>query len=155
MIFVTVGGDTHSFIRLFTEVNKLIENKKICEDVIFQTGYTDFNLTNYFCFDFMNFENFNTTIKQSDIIITHAGAGTISTALKYGKPVIVVPRRKHFNEHINDHQINLTNKLRDLNRIIAVYDINDLESVLQKIKKFKPNTPRSSSNEIIQILKTL
>ena len=40
----------------------------------------------------------------SDIIIAHAGMGTIITALLKAKPVVILPRRVALGEHRNDHQ---------------------------------------------------
>ena len=41
---------------------------------------------------------------DSDIIITHAGVGTIMECLEMGKEIIVVPRKVENLEHVNNHQ---------------------------------------------------
>jgi UDP-N-acetylglucosamine transferase subunit ALG13 len=41
---------------------------------------------------------------ESDVVITHAGIGSAVSALRAGKRPVLVPRRKHFKEHIDDHQ---------------------------------------------------
>ena len=49
-------------------------------------------------------EKMKDIIKDSDIIITHAGVGTIMECLEMGKEIIVVPRKAENLEHVNNHQ---------------------------------------------------
>ena len=44
-------------------------------------------------------------------MITRGGVGSITDSLSYGKPTIVVPRRKELNEHSDDHQIQITKEM--------------------------------------------
>ncbi len=37
-------------------------------------------------------------------IVSHAGMGTIISALNKGKPILLMPRLAHLGEHRNDHQ---------------------------------------------------
>ena len=43
MILVTLGTQNNSFHRLLEEVQKNIDNGKIKEEVVVQSGYTKFN----------------------------------------------------------------------------------------------------------------
>jgi UDP-N-acetylglucosamine transferase subunit ALG13 len=47
---------------------------------------------------------FASRFDQAALIVSHAGMGTIISALQAGKPVVVMPRRGHLNETRNDHQ---------------------------------------------------
>jgi UDP-N-acetylglucosamine transferase subunit ALG13 len=40
----------------------------------------------------------------ADLIVSHAGMGSIITALRIGKPIVIMPRRGHLKETRNDHQ---------------------------------------------------
>jgi UDP-N-acetylglucosamine transferase subunit ALG13 len=40
----------------------------------------------------------------ADLIVSHAGMGSIITALQNSKPIVVMPRRGHLRETRNDHQ---------------------------------------------------
>lgn len=44
-------------------------------------------------------------VDQCQLIIAHAGMGSIITALKTGKPLVIMPRREKFRETRNDHQV--------------------------------------------------
>jgi UDP-N-acetylglucosamine transferase subunit ALG13 len=42
---------------------------------------------------------------RADLIVSHAGMGSILSALRYGKPIVIMPRRASQGEHRNDHQL--------------------------------------------------
>ncbi len=135
MIFVTVGTHKQSFNRLLEKVDNLVANNKIKEEVIMQIGHSTYEPRNVEWFRFTDFNRFNKIYKNARIIITHGGAGSIIDALSNNKPVIVVPRLKRFNEHVNDHQLDLTSILVRYKRISSVYNINELNKAILKIKK--------------------
>ena len=41
---------------------------------------------------------------DSDAVITHAGVGSAVSALRFGKRPVLVPRRRQYREHVDDHQ---------------------------------------------------
>ena len=56
---------------------------------------------------------FQAKLEQADLIVAHAGMGTILSALELGKRVIVMPRLAELGEHRNDHQLATAKKLGD------------------------------------------
>jgi UDP-N-acetylglucosamine transferase subunit ALG13 len=50
---------------------------------------------------------------QADAVITHAGVGTVLGLLELGIAPIVVPRRRSRGEHVDDHQEQLAQLMRD------------------------------------------
>ena len=138
MIFVTVGTHYQGFERLIKAVDELTGKGEIKENVIIQIGYSDYTPKNCKWFRFVDPEDFVEFCKKSNIVITHAGIGSIIIPLKIKKPVIVVPRYKKFNEHTDDHQLQITKELEKEGKIITVYDINNLEKAYKKSKKWKP-----------------
>jgi UDP-N-acetylglucosamine transferase subunit ALG13 len=154
MIFVTVGTHTQSFNRLLEEVDMLIENNKIKEKVIMQIGHSTYKPKNAEWFRFTDFNNLRKIQKTARVIITHGGAGCIIDALSNKKPVIAVPRFKKFNEHVNDHQLDLVKALAEHKKIYPVYDINKLEIAIKKIRKIErlKSTKKSLCKEIERTL---
>ena len=66
------------------------------------------------------------------LIVSHAGMGTILTALSHAKPIVVMPRRGHLRETRNDHQFTTVRMLRDHPGIHVAEDETHLGSVLDR-----------------------
>ena len=137
MIFVTVGNHPRSFERLIKSIDDMLKSGEINEQVIIQIGYTNYTPIYADCFKFKPMDDIIELTKNANIVITHGGIGSILTSLKFGKPTIVVPRMKKFNEHTNNHQLEITQELEKEGRIIAVYDIKDLKRALEQVTKLK------------------
>lgn len=152
MIFVTVGTDEHNFSRLVKEVDKIAP--EIGNDIVVQLGYTQYEPRNCKSFHFTSFERIEKLNQKSNIIITHAGAGSIIKALKYGKRPIVVPRRKKYNEHINDHQLDLAKKMSKEDKIILCKDPKDLNKVLTDDEDFEYNR-KGGSTKLVKIIRRI
>lgn len=141
MILVTVGTQKQQFNRIF----KLIENSECLKDekIIAQIGYTKYSNKKVKTFDFISLDKMNKYILQSDLVITHGGVGTIFSALKQGRKVIAIPRLLKYEEHINDHQIEICEELEKEGYIIYYRDgIDNLDELIKKIntlqlKKYK------------------
>lgn len=116
MIFVTLGTQKQSFIRLLQE----IENCKILnnEEIVAQVGNTKFVSDKIKTFDFLDQEEFNRYIENSEFVITHGGVGSIFSAILKGKKVIAMPRLKKYIEHVDNHQIEICEKLASMDYIV-------------------------------------
>lgn len=153
MIFVTLGSQRFQFNRLLIAIDEMIEKKIITQDIIAQTGASDYRPKYYKFKDFMTQNEFQQNMKNCDFVITHAGTGAIISALKLKKKVIAVPRLKRFGEHVDDHQIQLVDEFKNLNLIEPVYDIKDLEKALDVINNKKYENYVSNTDKIIDDLK--
>lgn len=137
MILVTVGTNPFSFDRLLETMDELIEKKKIKEKVIMQIGYSSYKPKKAEWFKLANYTDMENLNKKARIVITHGGAGSILIALKFEKPVIAVPRLKKFNEHTDDHQIDLVKNLAKRKKVIDIFDTKNLYDAIVKAKKIK------------------
>jgi UDP-N-acetylglucosamine transferase subunit ALG13 len=63
----------------------------------------------------------------ADVIVAHAGMGTILSALELGKPVIVMPRHAALGEHRNDHQIATADRFGELDGVTVAADAEELK----------------------------
>lgn len=153
MIFVTVGSQKFQFNRLLEEVDRLIENGNIQEEVFGQIGVSDYKPRNYKYKDFMTQEEFNEYLDRANIIITHAGTGVIVNAIKKEKKVIGVPRLAKYEEHVDDHQMQLIKKFTEMNLIEACNDINDLEAKIKSIKNKNFTKYKSNNDKFLQNIK--
>ena len=60
--------------------------------------------------------------------------GTILNALKFQKPIIIIFGRKKYGElNIDDHQIEIVQRLEGIPLIHVFYEVEDLEEAVTKI----------------------
>ena len=79
---------------------------------------------------------FEENMKKADLIISHAGMGTIISALVNLKPIIVMPRLLKYKEHRNEHQLATAKKLDTLGYITVAYDE---EALYNKVLEMWPD----------------
>ncbi len=136
MILVMLGTQNNSFYRLLDEVEKNIQNENIKEEVIVQAGFTKYNSQNMKIFGMMKKEKLEKLVDDANLIITHAGLGSIEMALKKNKKVIAVPRYKNFGEHVNNHQKDIVEEFNRRGWIIGIDSVEKLDKALKYSKKF-------------------
>lgn len=118
MIFVTVGMHHQGFERLIRGMDQVARRTK--EPVIMQIGASSYEPQHaeWFRFDDQSrVEELSTTAR---VIVSHAGAGTIISAFRHKRPLVVVPRRAGQREHVDDHQLELARALSAERKVIAV-----------------------------------
>ena len=135
MIFVTVGTHEQGLDRLLMELDRLIETGEIKHKVFAQIGYTNYIPKNYEYKKLLGYDEMESYVNKSDIVITHGGPGSIFHPLQYGKIPIVVPRNPEFKEHVDNHQILFTKRLENSQKIIATYDIDELGTKINNYNK--------------------
>jgi UDP-N-acetylglucosamine transferase subunit ALG13 len=67
---------------------------------------------------------------EADLIIAHAGTGTIFTALEKRKPIIVMPRLHKYGEHRNDHQVATVERFKQIAGVNVAHDEDELRRLL-------------------------
>jgi len=152
MIFVTVGTHEQQFDRLLKKVDNLKEKGILREDVFIQKGFSTYKPQ--YC-QYENFLSFNDMIKKiqkARMVITHGGPGSIMSALYNRKIPIAVPRQKSYAEHVDDHQIHFVRMLEENGRIIAVYDIEEMEHKIQKYNELV-NDLKKTDEETVDLNK--
>lgn len=132
-IFVCVGTHTQPFDRLLKAVDELNDNY----EVIVQIGYSTYQPRKKRWFRFCTQKEFEEYCKWSDVIISHAGAGSIITALILRKPLVIVPRLKKFGEHTDDHQLELARKMAEEKYAVVCEDEKELKNYIMSAKKTK------------------
>ena len=152
MIFLTVGTQKYQFNRLLIEIDRLVEMKIIEDQIFAQIGHSDYSPQNYQYELFLNEQTFEQKMKESDVIITHGGVGNIISALKSNKKVIAPPRLKKYNEHADDHQLQIVSTFIEKKYIYGAIDIKDIEETILTIDTKKINKYESNNNKIISIV---
>ncbi|MCR6514900.1 MAG: PssE/Cps14G family polysaccharide biosynthesis glycosyltransferase [Clostridium sp.] len=130
MIFVILGTHELSFVRLLNYLEKM----DIKEEVVIQSGNTPFTSKKYKVIPFLAQGEFDEYINKSDLVITHGGVGSIFTAFKYNKKVITMPRLSKYNEHNDDHQLEICEKF---DREGYTKNCTDYDTLEKSIKTYK------------------
>ena len=149
MILVVTGVHEHGFNRLVKAVDILARDGKI-EDVFIQTGYSDYQPKYCKWAKSVEFNKFEKMMDDAEILVTHGGAGCIAGGLERNKPTIVVPRLKRFNEHNNDHQLELSSILAKAQRVLLVHEENELYDFIKKAKTFTPRSPKGKNMIVLE-----
>lgn len=74
--------------------------------------------------------DFQQRCRDAALIVAHAGMGSLITAMTFGKPILVMPRRGHLNEHRNDHQFATAEKLGNRPGVAVALDEAELAAKL-------------------------
>jgi UDP-N-acetylglucosamine transferase subunit ALG13 len=124
VIFVTVGGQL-PFDRLIRAVDQwAAEDRR--HDVFAQIGRTAFRPGSIRYTHFLAPSEFREYIDEAEYVISHAGIGTILTALERGKPLLVVPRQARFGESVNDHQVMTARHFAERGMVTVAFSAGDL-----------------------------
>ena len=131
IVFVVTGTQAP-----FDRLLRIIDNWASEQDkysVIAQTANSEIKFKHMTCFDFLDPDVFHNYFNYANVIIGHAGMGTIITALENEKKLIVFPRMKKYNEHRNDHQSHTAKSFDVLDLINVAYNEDELRAYLNNL----------------------
>lgn len=148
MIFVTVGTHEQQFDRLIKYMDDWAGSND--EEVIIQTGYSNYEPKHCEWKKLYSYESMTVMVKKARIVITHGGPSSFLLVNQLGKIPLVVPRKKEFYEHVNNHQLDFCSAVSDrYNNIILIKDVNTIGSVIQRYNDIVENMKiiRNSNNK--------
>jgi UDP-N-acetylglucosamine transferase subunit ALG13 len=132
MILVTIGNHVQPFDRLLAGMDELAA--RLSEEVVMQVGQTTYLPRYCRYFQFASGQHMKELTQGARVQVSHAGSGSILTALRAGVPLVVAPRLKRYNEHLDDHQLQIAGALEAQGVLVVVHDItpDNLEQAIQK-----------------------
>ena len=116
MILITVGTEKFPFNRLMIWLERLIIKGFLNpekEQIIVQYGSCTILPSGVKGFSVVPGSQFQELVKKARLIIAHCGEGTIDLLAQVNKPFILVPRSEDLGEHVDDHQQELAEALKD------------------------------------------
>jgi len=138
MIFLTVGTYPLPFNRLLKIVDECISKGLISDSVFAQIGACTYKPCNMRYIDLLEKRAFDKYMRDASYIIGHAGMGTITMALEHNKPLLVLPRRRQYKEHVNDHQVSTARKFEQLGHVVAAVCECDFQDKYEQLSTFIP-----------------
>jgi UDP-N-acetylglucosamine transferase subunit ALG13 len=152
LIFVTVG-DQMPFDRLVREVDEWARAQGR-HDVRAQIGRTDYRPHTLEVLPHLSAADYKATLEAADVVIGHAGMGTILSALVAGKPLLVMPRRGALRETRNDHQVATAERMHAMGFVRVALDEGALRRELEHIDGLCP-TRRIGPHASPELLETV
>ena len=145
MIFLTLGSH-QPFDRLVEALDHWVA-KRGCGDRVFG------QITDHATYIPKAFENralldpaeFKERCREAEFIVSHAGMGTIITALTFQTPAVMMPRRAHLGEMRNDHQVATAEHFTERGSLHFVMEAEELGPVCDALL----NEKRGSEGEAL------
>lgn len=149
LILVCVGASEYRFDRLLKNIDQLCDEKVLDgKEIIAQIGNTDYVPRNYKSFPLIGRDEFQKYMEAASFVITHAGTGSVIPPLKLGKKVIVFPRMEKYKEHLDNHQLELSEVFTSAGYTMSAENIDELRNAVKNIDEFEPRTFVSNSERI-------
>jgi UDP-N-acetylglucosamine transferase subunit ALG13 len=152
MILVTVGAQM-PFDRLLRTVDAWAAAHPD-EEVFAQIGPGAWKPQHIRWVEFLQPDEYRKLVEQSKLIISHAGMGTVLTALELGKPLLLLPRRGELRETRNDHQVDTARQLQAAGRATIAFDEKELAGALENLGVLA-SAPRISAHASPELLETI
>ena len=123
--FVSVGNSTDPFPRLLSAVCEVANQLPM--PVFVQYGAAQvFSCPSCTGVAFLEMGEFEQRINEADLLILHAGAGSVINAIRAGKIPVVMPRRAGFGELVDDHQMEFARELEKVGKVSVAHDAASL-----------------------------
>ncbi|MFD5812157.1 glycosyltransferase [Rhodococcus aetherivorans] len=122
-LLITLG--TIRPFRFDSAVDAVLRTGLANEQTVWQVGCTTRRDIPGEVHDSLDSRNFDRLLQNCDAVITHSGVGTILKALESGKHPVVLPRRRHRREHVDDHQVQIA-ELVNTRRIGTAVEVDEL-----------------------------
>jgi UDP-N-acetylglucosamine transferase subunit ALG13 len=119
MILVTVGTEQYPFNRLMHWIDLLLGQGLIQDEVLVQSGNCTVIPGGAKVYQFLKEDKFRDLLQQADLVIAHCGEGTVLLLDSLNKPYILVPRSFEFQEHVDNHQVEMAMALAAVDVPIA------------------------------------
>ena len=148
MIFSGFGNaPAHmSFDRMAKAVDEFAKISE--EEVLVQTGHTQYRFKYAKTVKFMEHDELLATIEKASLVILQGGWGTIAESVGLGKKVISIPRR--VGQECNHPQEEVVRHLEKMGCLIGCYDEKLLPQMVEKARTFEPKQmPKGSAKAVL------
>ncbi len=106
------------------------------------------------CFETLEKASFDAIQQRASLIVSHAGMGSIISALCSGIPIVLVPRLAELKEHRNDHQVATAKSMSDRPGVVVAWNDEELFSALDRRSeltsglRLSPYAPAALTDEL-------
>jgi UDP-N-acetylglucosamine transferase subunit ALG13 len=159
MILVTIGTNEQPFDRLVRAAARLGGP----EALVVQHGSSQVPHGRGEWFEFLSFEELSARMAEARVVVCHAGVGSIMLARRCGKRPIVVPRRLHLGEAVDNHQLPIARRLHAGGVVTLLEDVGRLAEATRAVAApaspgplpHPPGLPHNLAGDLRQYLEGL
>jgi UDP-N-acetylglucosamine transferase subunit ALG13 len=120
VIFVALGTQAYPFDRLLRGLDG------VEEELVVQAGASTHRPAGATWFEFLDYSQLVEYVREARVVVSHAGVGSVMTAVAEGKRPVVVPRLARYGEAVDDHQLPFARRLDGAGLVRLVEDPADL-----------------------------
>jgi UDP-N-acetylglucosamine transferase subunit ALG13 len=93
-------------------------------------------------------------MKRADVIVAHAGMGSVLNAMALQRPIVIVPRRAALGEHRNDHQVATARWLEERPGVFVAWEETAVAGLLDDRHRLSGGAPISpyASGPLVEML---
>ncbi|MBS3962061.1 MAG: glucuronosyltransferase [Sandarakinorhabdus sp.] len=107
---------------------------------------------------FLGADVYQEKLDACQMLVAHAGMGSIISALTRSKPILIMPRRASLGEHRNEHQLATAHKFRDRPGVHVAFEEGDVGGLIDRLLRADSTTwasdlPHEASPELIAALR--
>ena len=149
MIFVTIGTQ-FPFDRLIEMLDRIAP--ELDEEIYAQVLTGKYNPKHIKTLDFIEPDEFEEVFVQARLVVAHAGMGTILSALRRSKPLVIFPRIAALGEHRNEHQTATALMIKEKSYAYVATDEEELRQLLHKDLRPLKNIGEFASESLVKSL---
>ena len=138
MVFVVLGTWAMPFARPLREIERAAAAGLLAQPIIVQSGCTTFASTQLQVVPYFSADEMERMYERASLVVCQAGVGSIMLGLRKHKTIIAIARRVGYDEHIDDHQLEILNVFSKLGCVLPWNGEGDLPEVLGRVRNFVP-----------------
>jgi len=140
-VFISVGSLHFPFERLVRAAGRLE-----AYDLVAQHGTGNPPPGAVVAMPYLSYDEMLEQMMRADIVVCHAGVGTVILAMQLGHTPVVMPRLRRFGETVDDHQLALVRRLGTQGLVIAIEHGDELEAAVRRVPaRREVRTPRRTA----------
>ena len=141
-----MGNATQPFTRLLDAVLEVAP--QLPQPVFVQFG----SASSFLCscctgVAFLEMAEFAQRVSEAELLILHAGAGSVIHAVAAGKIPVVVPRFASLGEHVDDHQQEFAHEMEKAGKVVVAHDAATLAEAVSTVLQRQRLPDPAVSNE--------
>ena len=103
----------------------------------------------------ISFERFNELMEKAELVITHSGVNSIISCMRLQKPLVIVPRLKKYGEHVDDHQKEIAEVMKQKYDVTVCEDLTSINTCIEVAQTFMYKPWISHNAELVNFIKQL